>query len=1083
MTRTTNPGAEALLAHAAWLQRLAAHLVSDADREDIVQETWAAALRARPENPERLRPWLAQVMRNAFLHRLRERRRRQAREQEVSRLEETTAEPASAAMERLQVQRLLGEMVAALDEPFASTLVLRYFEGRSAAEIGRQMGVPAGTVRWRTKEALDRLRRQMDERHGGNRKAWVALLLPIARKRRWSPAPALGGAPWPLAAAGLLLLLVIAGVAAHRWSGVPAREQVPAEPGAAARAGSGRAFAGLAPVPLADAVVEGLVRTEQGAPVAGAQVAVRGPGPPVKMQFRSRRVRLAGTAISGSDGRFRIAGLPEGPSTVSATHGRLAAGYVRDLAVSAGAPARCEIVLRSARFALSGQVRDSGEGAIAGARVIALGDGSTSFLVVTDSVGRYRLPLADRVTEVEVEAPGYAPASSGMLIVDADTTRDFLLSPPARLLGKVLREPDRFPVEGAVVQLLATSWIGPERWDESVTTDAEGAFAIDDLPAGNFRVFARKGELVTPKLAAFDPGPGAVERLELTLEPGVAVEGRLTTPDGRGIADAGIYLLETGIPAAQSPLASADTDSGGRFQMDRLPPGRYRLNVSARGFAPRERTVEIPPASRFELALLADPDTLVTGVALAADGRPAAGAHLVAHTMPRGGDSGRMSFGRSGPDGRFELAHLGPGDLTVSASLGREAGFAGPVPLAAGEQKQVRLVLQKGAFVSGVVRLDDGTPAAGVRIFSVQRPLRGELFAFALTLPPVRTDGQGRFELGPFLDNEVNLVAETRNQRVTLGYRNTASERVVEVHAGRDTAGVELVVSSGQFRIAGQVLDPRGRPLGGATVVAVPEGEQDKRSPRGRQATSLGDGSFAIEGLGQLTHVLWASHPDFADVELRAVRAPGEGVRLRFPRPVHLSGSVVTPAGRPVSDYFLVAIPVPPAGPESKTQRSRREGSWDNPRLDVHDARGRFQVSKMAPGRYDLTASSPDGLLAQARDVVLAEGDSRRLRLVAEPGAVLVGRVVEAPAGVPLSGARVSTLLPGIRRNETLTDDSGAFRLTGVLPGPEVGVSVGGVQDVHRPERKVVAVPALGATVDLGTIELARLPGASADAR
>ena len=48
--------------------------------------------------------------------------------------------------------------VLELDEPFRSTLLLRYVEGRSAADIARRQGVPAGTVRWRLKAALDDVR-------------------------------------------------------------------------------------------------------------------------------------------------------------------------------------------------------------------------------------------------------------------------------------------------------------------------------------------------------------------------------------------------------------------------------------------------------------------------------------------------------------------------------------------------------------------------------------------------------------------------------------------------------------------------------------------------------------------------------------------------------------------------------------------------------------------------------------------------------------------------------------------------------------------------------------------------------------
>ena len=55
---------EHLLTHSDWLTRLARRLVADsATADDLVQETWVAALR-RPPDPDRpARPWLSSVVR------------------------------------------------------------------------------------------------------------------------------------------------------------------------------------------------------------------------------------------------------------------------------------------------------------------------------------------------------------------------------------------------------------------------------------------------------------------------------------------------------------------------------------------------------------------------------------------------------------------------------------------------------------------------------------------------------------------------------------------------------------------------------------------------------------------------------------------------------------------------------------------------------------------------------------------------------------------------------------------------------------------------------------------------------------
>ena len=181
---------EALLEHAAWLRRLAEGLVrGEGDAEDLVQETWLAALRSPPRAEGPARGWLGEVLRNARRMRARAQGRRARREAELGSLTEPAAPSPELLMARLEVQRRLASRVAALAEPQRSTILLRYFEGLSAAEIARRQGVPAGTVRWRLKTGLDRLRAALDGEDGGDRGQWTALLAPLGggqRAARWT---------------------------------------------------------------------------------------------------------------------------------------------------------------------------------------------------------------------------------------------------------------------------------------------------------------------------------------------------------------------------------------------------------------------------------------------------------------------------------------------------------------------------------------------------------------------------------------------------------------------------------------------------------------------------------------------------------------------------------------------------------------------------------------------------------------------------------------------------------------------------------------------------------------------------------
>src|SRR5688572_27636743 len=166
--------ADDLVAHAAWMRRLAAALAGPAgDPDDLVQEAFVSALRSPPDAGRPARPWLAQVLRNAARMRRRGDGRRAAREAGMAAGERERAAPgADELLERAEAQRALAAHVVALDEPFRRTLLLRYFEDVPPARIAELEGVAVATVRWRLSEGIARLRAGMDREMGGERGRW-----------------------------------------------------------------------------------------------------------------------------------------------------------------------------------------------------------------------------------------------------------------------------------------------------------------------------------------------------------------------------------------------------------------------------------------------------------------------------------------------------------------------------------------------------------------------------------------------------------------------------------------------------------------------------------------------------------------------------------------------------------------------------------------------------------------------------------------------------------------------------------------------------------------------------------------------
>lgn len=176
---TEVPSAEELLQDIAWLKSLATMLANDRDdADDLVQEAWIAAWRRQPDTLRPMRAWLTKVVRDLAGMKHRSDRRRAARHA----LADDAQVPAAPdeLLAQMRLHKLLVELVIELDEPYRSTIIARFVEGRTSASIAQSLGIPAGTVRKRLHEALSTLRAGLDT-NAGNRKRWAPAVLAFAK--------------------------------------------------------------------------------------------------------------------------------------------------------------------------------------------------------------------------------------------------------------------------------------------------------------------------------------------------------------------------------------------------------------------------------------------------------------------------------------------------------------------------------------------------------------------------------------------------------------------------------------------------------------------------------------------------------------------------------------------------------------------------------------------------------------------------------------------------------------------------------------------------------------------------------------
>src|SRR6185369_2913889 len=129
---------DVLLRHHDWVRALARRLVADPNvADDVVQETWLEALRRPPRHATSARGWLGTVARNAA-RKLGRSATRRGRHETAAPPAHSRDVPAEDVAAEAEVGRRLVELVLALDEPYRSAVLLRWFEGLAPAEIAER---------------------------------------------------------------------------------------------------------------------------------------------------------------------------------------------------------------------------------------------------------------------------------------------------------------------------------------------------------------------------------------------------------------------------------------------------------------------------------------------------------------------------------------------------------------------------------------------------------------------------------------------------------------------------------------------------------------------------------------------------------------------------------------------------------------------------------------------------------------------------------------------------------------------------------------------------------------------------------
>ncbi|MHC5062615.1 MAG: sigma-70 family RNA polymerase sigma factor [Planctomycetota bacterium] len=686
-----------LLAEAGWIRALARSLVDDPQSaEDLAQETMLSAMAAKPRSDRPLRGWLATVLRNHRQQDLRSAGRVDQRERRVAKAE---AQPSTLeVVERLTIQRDLAEAVLSLDEPYRSAITLRFFEGKNQREIASITGCKATTVNSRIQRGLQKLRVLLDKKYGGDRRAWLAVLQPLAGMKSLS---------WGLVFQAILMnspskiaiSLVVILTGAILWIGSSTEPNeatavtadsdefgsAPAtdlsdrialdEPGERVRVTESGAAA-APPIEEPMTRVSGKVMDQTGLSLAGVNLVSRG---------------LSGgegwKSTSDAAGRFSI--------PVDASSKRIVADDERYATVLAGYAEMTTdaeaVVVVAARGQVTGRVVDSGglplpEVALSISLPANLGASLGTVLdyslperwsTSSDADGRFNFesaPLIPRAT-LSAKLDGYSPELLPLQQVNFVKLEITMQrpSPSSQGIAGTVIDPSGAIVPGAKVALGLQGTVADEF--------GRFAFTIEEAPEPARLLAISPGFMPTREslLDHRDDAGGFSQDIVMRLGAGsLAITGRVVDQRGDPVSGARVWLddptrfgfsggsflqVETILSGAEPEVwSTVSTDANGRFTLSGLLDREYRIQ------AMQPETLVAVRSDRLAAGTIA-PDLVlptdevhaeISGQALDSRGEPVAGVRLYL---------GRLTFETAVPGGTYD--RVAPGASTVTQADGK----------------------------------------------------------------------------------------------------------------------------------------------------------------------------------------------------------------------------------------------------------------------------------------------------------------------------------------------------------------------------------------------------------------------------
>lgn len=146
--------------------------------------------------------------------------------------------------------------------------------------------------------------------------------------------------------------------------------------------------------------------------------------------------------------------------------------------------------------------------------------------------------------------------------------------------------------QGLAGVMITISKNGEQKRSEEpdAVTDGAGRFVIQNVPPGNYTIYAARAGYLAPLKDGVELADGGAKKtiavllgkqttIALTLSPASALSGRVLDPTGRPVDGAAVEAILVSADGRTKSAGSATSDNRGQYRVWGLPPGQYRLAV------------------------------------------------------------------------------------------------------------------------------------------------------------------------------------------------------------------------------------------------------------------------------------------------------------------------------------------------------------------------------------------------------------------------------------------------------------------------------------------------------------------------